>query len=132
MNDEFSSRLLHDILRSIGVFVLATTKFDQSGTSYVTSRIVPLMRTWGGFFPSIYMVFGTNDVDWRFVKSSACRQLVFGESISRRRLVARSPQTPSRNAREIYECSENDTLFRVLRIANCTGEYFGIGPVCRC
>jgi hypothetical protein len=78
----------------------------------------------------------------------------------RRSLKAHVEQTPSRDRLETHKCPirrtetytfqkqkrlpyqsqsaavptiiENDRNITILRAANCTGEYFGIGPTCRC
>ena len=118
-------------LASLAVFVLATTKPDASGTSYLSTRILPLVSSWGGYFPSTYFVFGTNVEDWRYLSSTSCR--LEGAEPIRRKLIARTPQVQSRNSSYVYICKEkNSPSFNVLWTANCTGEYFGYGPVCRC
>jgi len=121
------------LLATVAIFVLATTKQSPSGTSsFLQSRIVPLVSTWGGYFPSLYLVFGTNLEDWMYVTSSSCRGPRKPAALSRRKLVAKSPQVSLRDVNEIYDCSEEKVAFRALWVANCTGEYFGYGPVCRC
>ena len=115
------------LFATVAIFVLGTTR-----QSFLQSRIVPLVSTWGGVFPSLYLVFGTNLEDWKYVTSSSCRGPLKPTALSRRKLVAKSPQVSLRDVHEIYDCSEGRVAFRVLWVANCTGEYFGYGPVCRC
>lgn len=134
---------------------------QQDYATYFESRLLPIASTWGSLFPHFYFVMGTNKFDYKFV-TSKCRlsenSFVDGKK-RRRRLAPHTPQTVSRNAIEKYECSMSEeerrlhqmnrnlsspspssslplyskaTKFNVLFTANCTGEYFGLGPTCRC
>ncbi len=96
--------------------------------------------------PYLYFVFGTNTNDFNFLQQF-CNKDSMAKS---RRLTPHTPQTSSRNAVDLYSCntfnisnnsgSYNETVlshttpysFKVLYMANCTGEYFGSGPTCRC
>ena len=114
----------------VAIFVLATTRTEpnRASSSSLSGRMLPLMQTWGRYFPSIYFVFGTNQVDYDFVRSPVCRSA----SSHNRRLRASSPQVAGRNATELFSCQQDGVDLSVLFVGNCTGEYFGYGPVCRC
>lgn len=144
-------------LNSIAVFVLSTTKLNMGGykqdyASFYESRILPIANTWGSLLSHLYFVVGTNKFDHQFL-SSKCTL-----DAGRRRLAPHTAQTESRNIIERYSCrlkpesrrihanhSSSSTLshpetsllshtrsVNVLFTANCTGEYFGMGPTCRC
>lgn len=143
-------------LSSIAVFVLSTTKRNMGGykqdySSYYESRVLPIANSWGSVLPYFYFVMGTNKFDHQFI----AKHCSYG---GRRRLAPHAPQTESRDAIELYSCPKTleerrihanltsaSTLsnietsliskserFNVLFTANCTGEYFGMGPTCRC
>lgn len=121
---------------SIAIFILATTRTEPNRpTSSLSSRILPLIQTWGGHFSSTYFVFGTNEVDYQYVQSPSCvlsDDKRGSSNSSRRRLRASSLQVPSRNAADLYSCHQDGVDLKILFVGNCTGEYFGYGPVCRC
>lgn len=107
----------------ISVIILATSlEVTKQGEqySYFFRRALPMKTTWASLF-DIELAFGTNVFDNEFLLAH-CAGL-------RRRLRVTAPQTPPRDAVESYECDEG---LRVLYFANCTGEYMGLGPVCRC
>lgn len=117
--------------QDVAIFVLGTTRTEpnRAALSSLSGRMLPLMQTWGGYFASIYFVFGTNQVDFDFVHSPACHPAA---THSRRQLRASSPQVAGRNATELFSCRQDSVDLNVLFVGNCTGEYFGHGPVCRC
>jgi hypothetical protein len=138
----------------IAVFILATTRtngrYKQDYMTYFESRIVPIRETWGQYFPSLYFVFGTNKFDHDFL-SQQCR--VSGDET--RQLASRDKQVQPEHTLVHYKCpiyhiearykpptttnvaaavSSQPMMFEfdALWAGNCTGEYFGIGPTCRC
>ena len=144
-------------LGSIAVFILSTTKINMGGfkqdyASFYESRILPIANTWGSVLPHLYFVMGTNKFDYQFLSTNCVMKS------TRRRLAPHTPQTDSRNVLELYTCNQKledrrihanltsastlsnietsvlsrSTQFNVLFTANCTGEYFGMGPTCRC
>ncbi len=125
-------------LSNVAIFVLATTKSNMGGQkqdyhSYFESRILPISHTYGAWFDHLFFVMGANLFDYEFIQANCIVS-------STRRLAPHSPQTPFRNAIELYTCNTGakqkglkaTTHFNVLWTANCTGEYFGLGPTCRC
>lgn len=170
--------------RRIAVFILGTVarngRFEQPFPTYLESRILPLLQTWGQFFPHLYFVFGRNVHDVNFLTercmlttSNALSSPSIGwEHMPRtthrsgnRQLKVRSPQVKLEHSLDLYRCPVNaDDLFyfrstpdeerlnltttssmksseeatgailefNVLLARNCTGEYFGYGPTCRC
>ena len=118
----------------IAVFILGTTKVIQKESTY-TARLLQISSTWGSYFPNLYYVFGTNVFDHEFL-TDRCKKI----DHKNRHLLARTPQTVSRNETVLYRCNEDadppqrniSSTLKVLWIGNCTGEYFGIGPSCRC
>lgn len=165
--------------RRIAVFILGTVvrngRLEQPFPTYLESRILPLLQTWGQFFPHLYFVFGRNvhDVDFltercRLSTSNALSRPPFGWEhavphtayhSSNRQLKVRSPQVKLEHSLDLYRCpvnahdlfyfrSADERLnlttssseeitgtvleFNVLLARNCTGEYFGYGPTCRC
>lgn len=134
---------------NIAVFLLGTTtkngRFPHKHPTYYESRISPIVSTWGGLFPNLYFVFGTNTFDYEFL-STVCQKELALDSNTGRNLRSRVPQEESRNVNELYVCPvaadiHNESIsylnaslpsFSVLYTANCTGEYFGHGPTCRC
>ena len=80
---------------------------------------------------------GTNVFDLKFVRYKCQLATTVGSitasPIDERKLLASAPQTPPENKTELYTCPTSlvGRAIQVLRIANCTGEYFGIGPTCR-
>ena len=120
---------------TLAIFILATSRSFQQTSSF-ESRLKPIARSWGSMIPHLYMVFGTNVFDDSFLKSSCQLLASHGDSGSynisdsnRRHLYASAPQTTSVNRTDLYECEQG---IKVLYIGNCTGEYFGMGPTCRC
>lgn len=108
---------------AISVIILATSlEVTKQGEqySYFFRRALPMKSTWASLF-DLELAFGTNVFDNEFLLKH-CAGL-------RRRLRVTAPQTPPRDTIESYECDEG---LRVLYFANCTGEYMGAGPVCRC
>ena len=130
---------------SIAVFILATTTHYQK-QSYLDTRIIPIFRAWGFHFANLFFVFGTNYFDWEYLNRH-CR-LIKESPHGFRKLVAHTRQVPIESKADLYRCffhsnfqypdsnsskiKEEVSSFKVLWTANCTGEYFGIGPVCRC
>jgi hypothetical protein len=137
-----------NFFKKIAIFILGTTtpnsRFPQKYKTYYESRIVPIVTTWASYFPFVYFVFGTNRFDHKFLdKHCQLHETIPNYPISKlqpshRTLIARTPQKIPQNIYELYSCpviESNHTLplkFNVLYIGNCTGEYFGIGPTCRC
>ena len=124
---------------SLAIFILATTRHFQQISSF-ESRIKPIAGTWGSVFPHMYMVFGTNVFDASFLISSCQLKASYGDAGSGnssesnnigsgRHLYASAPQMNSINRTDVYECEQG---IKVLYVGNCTGEYFGMGPTCRC
>jgi hypothetical protein len=156
--------------RHIAIFILGTVvrngRLEQPFPTYLESRILPLLQTWGQFFPHLYFVFGRNvhDVDFltkrcRLTTSNALSRPLFGWEHDNRQLKVRSPQVKLEHSLDLYRCpvnahdlfyfrSADERLnlttssseeitgtvleFNVLLARNCTGEYFGYGPTCRC
>jgi len=144
---------------NIAIFILATTatngKYKQDYPTYLESRIIPIRETWGQYFPSMHFVFGTNKKDRDFL-TQQCRLLE--QTTPNRRLKVRSEQVVQENKAVQYKCpiyeieshyqslATNGTNpnmaamkassllfeFNALYTANCTGNYFGMGPTCRC
>jgi len=132
---------------SIAVFLLATV---GSQLEIYQHRISPLVDGWGAYFPQLYFVFGRNKFDKQFldqqcrlIDSSANEMKQDVHSInhvnsdrtvpSQRQLLARYAQTPLKHDMMTYECTTDaGNSFYGLFAANCTGEYYGIGPTCRC
>jgi hypothetical protein len=124
------------LFSSVAIFVLATSgshrpKTENREYKYLDRRLIPMADTWGRFFPHLYFVFGTNVVDWKFTQSYCNETRTLG-----RRLRARAPQTKTINRITEYQCKprglKRKSHMNVLWVGNCTGEYFGIGPTCRC
>lgn len=171
--------------RRIAVFILGTVarngRLEQPFPTYLESRILPLLQTWGQFFPHLYFVFGRNvhDVDFltdrcRLMTSNALSSPSIGwehtphRGNSNRQLKVRSPQVKLEHSMDLYRCpvtardlfyfrsAADESLnnlttitsstnksseevsagsileFNALLARNCTGEYFGYGPTCRC
>jgi hypothetical protein len=84
-----------------------------------------------------FLLKGTNVFDFKFVRDKCQLTTTAGTRtttpVDKRILFASAPQTPPENKTELYLCptSLGDRAVQVLRMANCTGEYFGIGPTCR-
>jgi hypothetical protein len=130
--------------QNIAVFILSTTvtngRYKQDYPTYYESRIVPIMDTWGMYFPTLFFVFGSNRKDYDFLTDN-CELQALQPS---RLLKAQSEQIASQNIVKRFECpavhgieshvnsTSLRTKFNVLYTGNCTGEYFGIGPTCRC
>ena len=118
---------------AFAIFILATSRNFQQISSF-DSRIKPIAETWGSVFVHTYMVFGTNVFDATYLTSNCQLKVSHGDSSSsssrRRRLYASAPQTESVNRTDLYYCQQG--LIKVLHVGNCTGEYFGMGPTCRC
>ena len=138
--------------QDIAVFILATTRtngrYKQDYPTYFESRIVPIRETWGQLFPSLYFVFGANKADYNFLNQQ-CRS-----NENNRKLLSRDKTIPLQNVVTPYTCpiyeveshyktgDSNDKSklqsqallyeFNALWTGNCTGEYFGYGPTCRC
>ncbi len=118
----------------IAIFILGTSKVIQKESTY-TARLLQISSTWGSYFPNLHYVFGTNVFDHEFL-TNKCKKV----DHNGRQLIARTPQTASRNETVLYRCNEDakppkrniSTTLKVLWIGNCTGEYFGVGPSCRC
>jgi hypothetical protein len=129
----------------LAVFVLSTVrsngKFQQLIPNYFESRILPIINTWGLLIPNLFFLFGTNIFDTNFLQ-------VRCNIISKRKLTPHTPQSPLVNILEKYKCpikqyeglhwiynasnyigKKKDTnilySFNVIRMSNCTGEYFG-------
>ena len=146
------------LFQSVAVFVLATTGSRRSPTAsngaeeeynYLERRLLPLAESWGRFFPHLFFVLGTNEVDYSFtlrfcnatgLSSRPGREKVevgLGgrrEGREGRRLVARSKQVKKRNVVTELVCRPHQSKkeMRFLWTGNCSGEYFGMGPTCRC
>jgi len=124
----------------ICIFVLATTKHFQ-GLSVWNTRVVPIVETWGSLFSSnsLLFIFGTNVFDHKFLNQN-CSSIDMKSSFyqnNRRKLKAHTPQTARVDSMDFYQCptDNNNNSNQKITVAfsgNCTGEYFGIGPVCRC
>ena len=119
-------------VRNVTVFVLATTALFQ--------RIEDIQKTWGSVFQDLFFVMGTNRRDYHFLMNrSSCVENGNGNNVSwrhRRRLAKvyrAGKQTNPRDSLELYKCQLRDVgLYNILYAGNCTGEYYGIGPTCRC
>lgn len=126
---------MESLFNTIAVFVLANTGSYKPRTenryySYLNRRLIPMADTWGRFFPYLYFVLGTNLYDWKFI-TQYCNMT----SSHHRSLIARTPQRSSENKIISYRCTPpglRSEHMRILWVGNCTGEYFGIGPTCRC
>ena len=144
---------------NIAIFILATTatngKYKQDYPTYLESRIIPIRETWGQYFPSMHFVFGSNKKDHDFL-TQQCR--LVEQPTPSRQLKVRSDQVAHENKAVQYKCpiyeieshyqslATNGTNpnvaamksssllfeFNALYTANCTGNYFGMGPTCRC
>lgn len=138
----------------IAIFILATTtrngRHPQNYSTYYESRITPISLTWAKLFPLTFFVFGTNEFDFQFL-SDRCR---LKESYphhlgsDHRFLRPSSPQQPPVDRYQLFDCPvstvpsdqfsdyynthPNNQSFQALYVGNCTGEYFGSGPTCRC
>lgn len=134
-------------------------RYKQEYPTYFESRIVPIRETWGQYFHQLYFVFGTNKFDHSFL-TQQCRSQSSVSGGAGRRLAGNKDQVPLEDTRELYSCpiyeldahyhswggGTNETLrsptankqnamlydFNALWTGNCTGEYFGMGPTCRC
>jgi len=111
---------------AVSIIVLATSmqkpgKEGRARYSYFYDRAVPMKTTWARDF-EVELAFGTNVFDDEFL-TAECEGLG-----AARRLRVTHPQVPPRDAIESFACAS----IRVLYLANCTGEYMGAGPVCRC
>ena len=150
------------IIDSVAVFILSTTK-NFGGISSFQSRMVEISETWAKPFEHVNFVMGTNQFDYDFLQEKCVLKASFGDPKrgpeNRRKLVARTPQTPTEDVTREYECDYTKDMARwghvdpnkmagrskllqqyfreerhalnVLYVGNCTGEYFGIGPACR-
>lgn len=138
----------------IAIFILATTtrngRHPQSYSTYYESRITPISLTWGKLFPLTFFVFGTNQFDFQFLSDNCRLKESFPHQIGsdRRFLRPSSPQQPQVDRYTLFDCpvstvpsdqfsdyyntQPNNQSFQALYIGNCTGEYFGSGPTCRC
>ena len=120
----------------ICIFVLSTTKHFQ-GISVWQSRVEPIVETWGSLLPSdsLYFIMGTNVFDQQFLHHNCSTEnhktLI---SHDHRILKAHTPQTSPVNSMDLYTCPSRNSNQKVSVAwsGNCTGEYFGIGPTCRC
>lgn len=143
---------------TLAIFILATTtpngRFQQDFRTYYESRLLPIQETWGSLFPNIVHVFGTNAFDHDFLIKRC-------HSLDHRRLIPHTRQIPIKHEYSLYDCPiyqkdfyelhENNVTnyhsnynihfinkddivlnMKVLWVGNCTGEYFGSGPTCRC
>ena len=128
---------MESIFSTIAIFVLATTgsykpRTESRSYSYLDRRLIPMLETWARYFPHTYFVLGTNTYDWAFIQKY-CNT---STSSPHRHLLARTPQQPSENILRLYSCKlprlKSQLPMKVLWVGNCTGEYFGIGPTCRC
>ena len=99
---------------AVSIVVLATS-LRTGNYSYYYDRAVPMQETWAKKW-ELELAFGTNVFDADFLKE--CGRL----------LKVKRPQVPPRDALDIFQCDQ----LRILWFANCTGEYMGLGPVCRC
>lgn len=125
---------------NVAIFLLGTSarnmRFAQKDKTLYESRLVPIMTTWGSYFPLIYFVFGRNKFDYTFLNTHCTESF---EDVAHRSLLPRVPQMPTKDEYKLYNCPLNitsktthDKTVNVLYTGNCTGEYFGIGPTCRC
>ncbi len=57
---------------SLAVFILATTR-QHNFRTYLQSRILPIVQTWGNYFPHLYFVFGTNEQDYQYLARKCYR-----------------------------------------------------------
>lgn len=132
----------------------------QRYANYFESRMLPITNTYGSQL-DIFFVFGTNKYDLDFLNqrcSLHSADVHDNSKVGRRSLKARKAQTRPMNRLEEYKCPLHreesykyqkqqktsakvlpaadlqglDREITVLRAANCTGEYFGYGPTCRC
>lgn len=134
-------------------------RYKQDYPTYFESRIVPIRETWGQYFPQLYFVFGASKHDQNFL-TQQCRSHASADGKESRRLAAGKSHVQLEDTRTLYSCpvyeldshylsrvsSSNDTLrnptinkqhsmlydFNALWTGNCTGDYFGAGPTCRC
>lgn len=105
---------------SIAIFILATTLRNS-----VRNRIVPTVSTWGKEFGHLYFVMGTNVKDKQFLDMN-CDLNTSGRKLG-------APQTRPEDKLLEYTCKgDNSNRINILFTANCTGNYFGLGPTCRC
>ena len=130
-------------LDEIAIFVLGTTNHIHKRSLY-DSRLTPIVDTYGQFFRHLYFVFGTNLFDHKFLRSSCTPK--HAAASGGRRLRAHTRQTPPEDRVTEYLCPVATTNItdtaalglphrstaNILWVGNCTGEYFGIGPTCRC
>lgn len=130
-NESLPTKVELSLLRIRGVVsspifssYLVNTYHLQSFTDIVIIRIAVLST-------------GTNVFDLKFIRYKCQLASTVGlttlSPVDERKLVASAPQTPPENKTELYMCPTSlvGRAIQVLRIANCTGEYFGIGPTCR-
>lgn len=137
----------------IAVFILSTSRAFQHFSS-INTRILPIRNTWGSLFVHLYFIFGTNVFDFQYLANHCAKveeySSVTGGGIHRRRLGMYTPQVAMTQTLSLYQCplvDQPDSIqdsafanhgnvagshFNVLFTGNCTGEYFGIGPTCRC
>lgn len=143
----------------LAIFVLATTtrngRNDNLYATYYESRITPISMTWARYYPHVYFVFGTNSFDYKFLSEKCELTESYPPKENNQRILRpSSPQQLPENRNYLYNCpvsyvpynnfssyyyhNESQTTsvlqhsFQALYIGNCTGEYFGSGPTCRC
>ena len=117
----------------ICIFVLATTKHHQF-ISVWNSRVEPIVQTWGSLMPSDSLTF-IFVFDQKFLHHNCSISSSSSSSSNHHRMLkAHTPQTSPVNTIDFYKCpiSNSNQIATVAWSGNCTGEYFGIGPTCRC
>lgn len=128
------------LLSSVAVFVLATThsltRKNGETYSYFDERIRPMWDAWGHYLDHFYFVVGRNVHDSKFLLNNNCSKAEgLVPHIRSRILLPHRPQIESRDGISEYQCTMDDSdrkHIAFLHATNCTGEYFGEGPVCRC
>lgn len=129
---------------SIAVFILSTISPHPRSTNSLSDTLIGRRAasnhaTWAGYFPNTFYVMGSNKRDFDYLQAN-CDEMVLvkienNSTSTKRRLVPKEPQIPSEDSISIYHCSAYNSSripLKVLMIKNCTGEYFGLGPTCRC
>ena len=92
------------LFHQVAIFILATTRQHQK-RSYLDTRIIPIIQSWGYNFENLYFVFGTNKFDWEFIQNHCILQESYGEvSAKSRRLAPHTIQVTSQNKHEVFKC----------------------------
>ena len=138
-------------LSSIAIFILSTIqppsplKSQYHLPNNFDLRLAPIHETWGSYLTSTFFVLGRNKPDYDFIQYHCMQKVISAstlhvdvESENRRVLVPKVKQIESKDTMELHHCPSrtpirnNKLPLKVLVSRNCTGEYFGMGPTCRC